>query len=68
MLWLLLMIHLNLTPPDVGVEHAEIVKTFHSEQACIQELQSIFKDAKASGMPVPKTVNMGCVPLKGKMV
>jgi hypothetical protein len=67
MIWLLLLIHLNITPPDVGVKHAEVVRTFHSEQDCIKELQSIFKDAKESGQPVPPTINMGCVPLNGKI-
>jgi hypothetical protein len=63
-----MMVVLHINMPDAWVKHSEIVKTFSSEQSCIKEMQSIFKDAEEQGTPVPKEVNFGCVPLKGRVI
>jgi|TARA_R110000782_G_scaffold9735_1_gene31147 hypothetical protein len=68
MTWLLLMVVLEITPNDAFVKHSEVIKTFHSEQACIKDMQQIFKDAEAQGNKVPSIVNFGCVPLKGRSI
>jgi len=66
MLWLLIVVYLGGDP--ISVTNAEIGQTFHSEQGCIQRMQTIFKEAEEENNPVPKSINLGCVPFKGKGV
>ena len=66
MLWLLMIIHLGGDP--ISVVHAEIGQTFHSEQDCIKRMQTIFKEADEDKNPVPRSINLGCVPFKGRGV
>jgi len=59
-----MIIHLGGDP--VSVRHAEIGKTFYSEQDCIKHMREIFQQAEEENQPVPSEVNMGCVAFKGK--
>ena len=68
MTWFLFVIYLStgsgLKVEDIKVEHGAISMSFNLEKDCIAEMKRIFKDAKADGNPVPKHVNIGCVPFK----
>jgi hypothetical protein len=64
MIWLLMIIHLGGDP--ISVVHAEIGQTFHSEQNCIKRMRTIFKEATDSNNPIPREINLGCVPFKGR--
>jgi hypothetical protein len=66
-MWLLFVIHLQLSPAPARVVHAEMVQTFASEKKCGERIHEIFKQAKAQGKDVPVEINMGCVPLNGKV-
>jgi hypothetical protein len=66
--WLLFMVVLQINQSDAWVKHAEIIQTLHSEKSCIREMKKIFADAKEQGNEVPKMVNFGCVPLKGRSI
>lgn len=68
MMWLLILIQLQVMPNDAFVKHAEVIKIFHSEAQCQKEVRKIFKDASEQGNPPPKTVNFGCVKLKGTLI
>ena len=46
----------------LSVTQAEIAKTFQSEQECLKEIRKIPKEQ------IPPNVNMGCVPLKRKVM
>ena len=56
MLWLLMIIHLGGDP--VSVRHAEIGKTFYSEQDCIKHMREIFQQAEKENQPVPPEVKI----------
>ena len=60
MLWLLIVVYLGGDP--ISVRHAEIGQTFHSEQLCIQRIQTIMKEKEV----LPEGINLGCIPFKGK--
>jgi len=60
MIWLLMVIYLGGDP--LSVTQAEIAKTFQSEQECLKEIRKIPKEQ------IPPNVNMGCVPLKRKVM
>ena len=59
MIWLLMIIHLGGDP--ISVVHAEIGQTFHSEQNCIKRIQTIAQEDS-----IPKEINLGCIPFKGR--
>ncbi len=59
MLWLLIVVYLGGDP--ISVTHAEIGQTFHSEQECIQRIQTITKEES-----LPEGINLGCVPFRMK--
>ena len=59
MLWLLIVVYLGGDP--ISVRHAEIGQTFHSEQSCIQRIQTITKEES-----LPPGINLGCVPFRMK--
>tara|TARA_R100000808_G_scaffold4606_1_gene14790 strand:- start:2254 stop:2439 length:186 start_codon:yes stop_codon:yes gene_type:complete len=61
MLWLLIVVYLGGDP--ISVRHAKIGQSFHSEQACIQQIQAIREEE-----PLPRGINLGCIPFKGKGV
>jgi len=64
--WLLIMVVLQISPTDTFVKHSEVIDTFYDDMECIKAMQDIFAKAEAEGNKVPKMVNFGCVPLKGR--
>jgi len=66
MTWLLIMVVLQISPTDTFVKHSEVIDTFYNDRECIKAMQDIFAKAEAEGNKVPKMVNFGCVPLKGR--
>ena len=64
MIWLLMVIHLNLSTTPIQIQHSEILETFSSEQKCIERQAKFFNDAKRGNRPIPDNFNLGCVPLK----
>ena len=64
MIWLLMVIHLNLSTTPIQIQHGEILETFSSEQKCIERQAKFFNDAKQENRPIPDNFNLGCVPLK----
>ena len=68
MTWLLIMVVLQISPTDTFVKHSEVIDTFYNDRECIKAMQDIFAKAEAEGNKVPKMVNFGCVPLKGRTI
>ena len=68
MTWLLIMVVLQISPTDTFVKHSEVIDTFYNDRECIKAMQDIFAKAEAEGTEVPKMVNFGCVPLKGRTI
>ena len=64
MIWLLMVIHLNLSTTPIQIQHGEILETFSSERKCIERQAKFFNDAKQEKRPIPADFNLGCVPLK----
>ena len=64
MIWLLIVIHLNLTTTPIQVQHGEIIGTFPSHQECTKKHTEFFDKAKEENRPIPPYFNLGCVPLK----
>ena len=64
MIWLLIVIHLNLTTIPIQVQHGEVIGTFPSLQACSKKHTEFFKKAEEEKRPIPPYFNLGCVPLK----
>ena len=64
MIWLLIVIHLNLTSVPIQVQHGEVIGTFPSHQECTKKHDEFFNKAKKENQPVPPPFNLGCVPLK----
>ena len=64
MIWLLMVIHLNLSATPVQVQYGEVLKVFQSEKECLMKHDEFFNKAKKENQPVPPPFNLGCVPLK----
>ena len=64
MIWLLIVIHLNLTTIPIQVQHGEILETFQTEKECLIKHNEFFNKAKRENQPIPPSFNLGCVPLK----
>ena len=64
MIWLLIVIHLNLTSVPIQVQHGEVIATFPSHQECTKKHNEFFNKAKEENRPIPPYFNLGCVPLK----
>ena len=64
MIWLLMVIHLNLTATPVQVQHGEVIATFPSHQECTKKHTEFFKKAEEEKRPIPPYFNLGCVPYK----
>ena len=64
MIWLLIVIHLNLTSVPIQVQHGEVIATFQSHQECAKKHNEFFDQAKEENRPIPPYFNLGCVPLK----
>jgi len=46
MIWLLIVIHLNLTTTPIQIQHGEIIGTFPSHQECAKKHDEFFKKAE----------------------
>ena len=68
MTWLLIMVVLQISPTEAFVKHSEVINTFYDDRECIKAMQDIFAKAREEGTEVPKMVNFGCVPLKGRTI
>jgi len=64
MIWLLIVIHLNLTTTPIQVQHGEVIGTFPNQEACIKKHTEFFDQAKEEKRPIPSYFNLGCIPLK----
>ena len=64
MIWLLMVIHLNLSATPVQVQYGEVLKVFQSEKDCLIKHDEFFNKAKRENQPIPPYFNLGCVPLK----
>ena len=67
-IWLLLVVHLNLSTTPIQINHAMIAATFSSQQKCIERHSAFFREAAQENIQIPDDFNLGCVPLKIKMV
>ena len=68
MIWLLIVIHLNLTTIPIQVQHGEVIATFPSHQECTKKHTEFFDKAKEENRPIPPYFNLGCVPLKRSII
>ena len=64
MIWLLIVIHLNLTTTPIQVQYGEVLEVFHNQQECLIKHDEFFNKAKRENQPIPPSFNLGCVPLK----
>ena len=64
MIWLLMVIHLNLSATPVQVQYGEVLEVFQSEKDCLIKHDEFFNKAKRDNQPIPPSFNLGCVPLK----
>jgi len=64
MLWLLMVIHLNLTTTPIQIQRGEVLEVFQSQQECLIKHDDFFSTAKRENQPIPLSFNLGCVPLK----
>lgn len=68
-MWLLLVITLNIAPAkgDIPhVVHAEIAEIVDTEKNCVKKQKYIIEEGNKRNKPLPRNVNLGCVPLNGK--
>ena len=63
-IWLLIVIHLNLTMTPVQVRHVEVLEVFQSQRDCVTKHTEFFDKAKRENQPIAPSFNLGCVPLK----
>ena len=56
MIWLLIVIHLNLSEVPPRIQHGEIVGSFQSEQACVKKQQEFVEQSK--NIKVPDNFNL----------
>ena len=68
MIWLLLVIHLNLAIVPVQIDNSTIMETFSSHQKCVERHSAFFNQAKQENIRIPDNFNLGCIPLKMRMV
>ena len=68
MIWLLLVIHLNLSTLPIQIHRSIVVATFLSQQKCIERHTAFFNEATQNKVKIPDNFNLGCVPLKIKMI
>ena len=64
MIWLLMVIHLNLTTTPVQIQRGEVLEVFQNQQECMIVHDEFFNKAKRENQPIPPSFNLGCVPLK----
>ena len=64
MIWLLMVVHLNLSTIPIQVQYGEVLEVFHSERECVIKHGKFFNQAKRENQPIATSFNLGCVPLK----
>ena len=64
MIWLLMVVHLNLSAIPTQVQYGEVLEVFHSERECFIRNNKFFSKAKRENQPIAPSFNLGCVPLK----
>ena len=64
MIWLLMVVHLNLSTIPIQVQSGEVLEVFHSERECVIKHDEFFSKAKRENQPIAPSFNLGCVPLK----
>ena len=64
MIWLLMVVHLNLSTIPIQVHYGEVLEVFHSERECVIKHDEFFNKAKRENQPIAPSFNLGCVPLK----
>jgi len=64
MIWLLMVVHLNLSTIPIQVQYGEVLEVFHSERECVIKHDEFFNKAKRENQPIAPSFNLGCVPLK----
>ena len=64
MIWLLMVVHLNLSTIPIQVQYGEVLEVFHSERECVIKHGEFFNQAKKENQPIAPSFNLGCVPLK----
>jgi len=64
MIWLLIVIHLNLSATPIQVQHGEVIATFPNHQECMKKHNEFFDQAQKEKRPIPSNFNLGCVPFK----
>ena len=64
MIWLLMVVHLNLSTIPIEVEYGEVLEVIHSERECVIRNNEFFSKAKRENQPIAPSFNLGCVPLK----
>ena len=64
MIWLLMVVHLNLSTIPIQVQYGEVLEVFHSERECVIKHNEFFSKAKRENQPIAPSFNLGCVPLK----
>ncbi len=68
MIWLLIVIHLNLSATPIQVQYGEVVSTFQSEKQCVEKQVEFLNKAKEENQLIPPYFNIGCVPLKRRIM
>jgi len=63
MIWLLMVVHLNLSTTPIQVQYGEVLEVFHSERECVIKHDQFFNKAKRENQPIAPSFNLGCVPL-----
>ena len=66
MIWLLMVVHLNLSTMPIQFQYREVFEVFHSERECVIKHDEFFKKAQRKNQPIAPSFNLGCVPLKRK--
>ena len=64
MIWLLMVVHLNLSTIPIQVQYGEVLEVFQSERECVIKHGEFFSKALRENQPIAPSFNLGCVPLK----
>ena len=64
MIWLLMVIHLNLSTTPIQIQYGAVLEVFQSQRECFIKHNEFFNKAKRENQPISPSFNLGCVPLK----
>jgi hypothetical protein len=68
MIWILLVVHLNLSATPIQIDNSMILETFQSQQKCVERHSAFFNKAEQEKIQIPDSFNLGCIPFKIRMV